>query len=152
MLSLRIHHDHKFVTVIQDVQLHDREYLKIVRKWGDRLFSFFNYNSASVKYIPGEFVSAPPWLAKLGYHLTVFDSFDALCWLVSGQIDSSKYTIWIDSSKYTIWKAEARNQVSLPPFLHTSGLRDKQILRYSEYSWPRGTCMFKEVKLTDQVI
>lgn len=93
---------------------------------------------AEVEYKEGKFVHAPRWLARRGYHLLVFDSIERAVEFVGYQSAS-------------IWESEATGEVELPPFLdgHVLGYYKKFVEDYG--TWPKGTKMYKRVKLLRRV-
>lgn len=91
---------------------------------------------AEVTYKIGEFVEAPDWLAKQGYHLCVFDT--------------EKNAKDMNMS-FPIFLAVAEDRVSLPPLLMSDFLEMGEMEPFSDIKWPTGTLMFKRVKLIRRV-
>ena len=107
---------------------------KCVDILGDDISSMKATGKAEVKYRIGEFVEAPEWLAEQGYHLLVFDNiYDARNMLCD------------------IFKAEAEEEMPLPPRLFSNEL-ENGLIEACTLPWPRGTKMYKRVKLLEQII
>lgn len=106
---------------------------------------------SQVQYSTEEFVSAPNWLAKKGYHLAVFDAVVHMQWHLT------PYSIF----DYKIWEAEARGPVrKIPRFCDLNnlaeGIFEEQVKQlygttYFPVQFPIGTVFFKEVKLIKEV-
>lgn len=92
-------------------------------------------NKAMVTYKRGEFVEAPRWLSKEGYHLLVFDNLE------------HAEDFWGEA----IWKAEAEEEILLLPKRHSISLTDAGELIGDTGSWPTGTRMYKRVKLLEKI-
>ncbi len=118
-----------------------RKYYKVVNKErSGALISIYVDGKAKVEYKIGEFVEAPDWLAKEGYHLLVFDNLkDAL-------------TFYEEDVSLQLFECECKDEVELKEYLSTSFLeigclRSLTII----FGWPEGTRMFKRVKLIKRV-
>jgi hypothetical protein len=94
--------------------------------------------AAEVIYKVDKFVSAPEWLAEMGYHLLVFES-------------KKRAEKWHCSRFAEIWEAEAEDEVPLPDKLHLGYLLTYSKTEFSGADWPGGTRMYKRVKLLRRV-
>ena len=99
----------------------------------DEIISMRSRGYAQVVYKIGEFVEAPGWLAAKGYHLLVFDNlYDA------------------EQMQTTIFWAEAEEKVALPIRMISEELKHGHISQ-THLPWPRGTKMYKRVKLIQEI-
>lgn len=109
---------------------------KVVHRYKTNILtSYAAEGQSEVKYEPGEFAKAPEWLAEKGYHLLVFDHLDAA-------LDFSP--------KAEVWRAEAEEEMELPKRLTFASLFGGFIKTYED-NWPKGTHMYKRVKLLEKV-
>ena len=98
----------------------------------------------TVDYHVGKWAIAQKYMAKAGYHLTVFN-----------RLQSAR--IFVETSAprrgviYEIWQCEAKRQVDLPPMVAFNDLDDYCFVPISEPHWPGGTEMFKRVKLVTRI-
>ena len=101
------------------------------------LKSEFAGGMAEVTYIPEEWVRAPEWLAKQGYHLLVFQS-------------EEEARFWASSSQ-DVWECELEGYTdSLPPRMNLQGLNKGNFLYLEttcDEGWPEDTAMARRVKL-----
>lgn len=93
--------------------------------------------SAQVIYKPYQWVEAPGWLARRGYHLCVFNS-------VVEALQSKSFRF--DPINNSAWLVECEGEVALPPFCQLDELGDGHLIN-SILCWPLGTRMFRRVKL-----
>jgi len=106
-------------------------------------------------YKPGEFVSAPEWLAKDGYHLTYFVTEDG----VLNFLLSNKYSF--EYKAIEVWSCVAEGIVAkLPPRLEIDylqcGIKEPDVRTYGfaqrEYvPWPTDTAMAERIKLVTNI-
>lgn len=126
-------------------------YYKVVREYwrnGEKmLISSMASGLAMTVYKPGEFVKAPEWLAKRGYHLLVFDDFDAALNFCGAHED--------------VWECQCKEEVPLPPFCDIRFMRNGRLVKERpifipdeiarvkvlKNGWLAHSRMFKEVKL-----
>ena len=115
---------------------------KVVLNKGGRLVSSLARGKAQVEYRPGKWSKAPRWLQMEGYHLLVFDNKeDALIYL-------------LDTPGGECWEAEGEEEVPLPYSYLLVDLEKgwpKEDWRGKGWEWPRGTKMFKRVRLIRRV-
>lgn len=97
---------------------------------------------AETRYLPQKWVVAPNWLSRIGYGLTVFDSF---CHAkVFACTISQEYEI----RHVQIWLAECRGEIyPLPPALDLGHLERGVAVRGSYPDWIAHTRMFRQVRL-----
>ena len=108
----------------------------------DSLTSYAAAGAAEVVYEPGQWVEAPEYMASAGYHLLVFDTLKQALSFTRGA---------------PVWEAECMEEITeLPRFAFTieysygtAPLQD--LLHDGLHEWPRGTRMFKRVKLLRKV-
>jgi len=98
----------------------------------------------SVNYKVGKFVRAPKEAAKRGYHLTAFKTYqDALNFGPACR------------KNYKIYKADGREPISqLPSMCDIYKLKYNKIFLKDfihTFFWPKGTLMFKKIKLLEEV-
>jgi len=117
---------------------------KVVYKTFDNiLVSAKAVGNLKTKYKIGEYVSAPEWAAKEGYHLLAFND-----------IENAKAFINCSGNKYKIYKADGLEQVPLPSMCYIDTLLSCKIFDPIEHPlimWPKGTVMFKKIKLLEEV-
>lgn len=105
-----------------------------------------NRGGWGITYLPGKWVSATLFMMSRNYHLTVFPTYEiAFDYSGFGQFHTSIGTIW---------RCEVKGKVDpLPQFLDPYHVSYGKLCRYHCLSttWPRGTEMYKQVKLTEQV-
>ena len=97
---------------------------------------------ARVYYSVGCFAKAPKWLADQGYHLTVFDSLKNAATFVSSSSGAS-----------SIFRCECLGKVPLPDAQYVRGVSSGALddSDHSTHDWPKGTGMFRRVKIIDRV-
>ena len=115
------------------------------RKNGERYFSFWAGDGAKVEYKIGEYVGTPDWLKKQGYYLTVFENIKTL------KQYAKKRNLEPELFRYFICDCEEK--VNLPRIAGYVDYIKHGILVLSKYhaEWPRGTRMFKKVKLIKEI-
>lgn len=93
-----------------------------------------------VTYGTGKFAKAPEWLREWGYHLTAFDTLEhaRAC---------MKYSY---SKHFEMWEAEGKDRVKRLEMFRPEFLSDG-VLYSVNGIWPKGTMMFKEIKLIRRV-
>ena len=112
---------------------------KLVKKEGEGYISAYADGKAKVEFIPGQWISAPKWLRKRGYHITVF-----------GSLEDAK-ALMMNSADHEIWEVEVEGEIcDLPP------RQDLWVIREGELGdkfgeWPKGTRMVRRVKLVRRV-
>lgn len=116
----------------------DIVYKVIFRDLGGKPISIVAEGDAEVTYKVGEFVSAPEWLAVMGYHLIVFKT-------------KQHAEKWSLSRSNEIWQVEAEDEINLPPMLSVGMLGWNNMIQKSDGDWPKGTRMYKRVKLLKRV-
>jgi len=94
--------------------------------------------AARVLYTKGEWVTAPEWLARKGYHLTFFE------WLEDAEHFCS-------CGSKAIWQCEVEDILDKLPQMCRFSVDDGKIEPQSIYRWPRGTKMAKRIKLTRRI-
>lgn len=129
-------------------------YCKIVRVENDEktLVSAVAPEKAKQIYEPNVWTKGPKWLAKRGYHLTVFLDLD----YAETFIQDTMFPVhW----KMEVWECEIRDVIkpmNIPRrYCYKEDIRhwisfDKETVATVWY-WPAGTCMAKEVKLTRRI-
>lgn len=110
---------------------------KLLYKFRGELHSWGAGGTARVIYEPGKWIEAPAHLAKMGYHIVVFDDLE--------DTDTFPY----DWRPGPIWEVDAEDEVPLPPRASLVRLNDGVIVQSGE--WPPGTRMFKRVRLIKEV-
>ena len=119
-----------------------REYFKIVKREDGVWVSAFTKGKGKVVYREGEWVQAPTWLRKLGYHLLCFQTFE-------------QAKIFLEKNKkkgLAIWKVEGEEEVSLPRSLSPYELfRGKVLENLHLFGFPPGSVNLKRVKLLIRV-
>jgi len=120
-------------------------YYKVVTKAVDgSLGSAWVGDKALVKYIPGTWVSAPPWLVRKGYHLFVFDDASCAATFACIKPGVEKYD--------TVWSCEVQGVYSrLPQYLDNGSLWSGDINRLGGCCFPPGTVMVQKVKLLEEL-
>lgn len=92
---------------------------------------------AEVIYKPGEWTTAPEWLAEQGYHLLVF----------SNRVDAvNTFQYALDAGAFSLWEVEVEEEVTpLPPINLLSEIRAGAVhkipVTHSDAVWPYGTRM-----------
>jgi len=117
--------------------------VKIVRRDEEgKLNSLFTEGRALVQYQQGVAVKAPRWLARRGYHLTVFASLE----------DAVNFRpIFDESLGIELWWAEAEDVTEVKlPFLNMNSLKYGKITPM-DCEWPWGTLLAESVKLVRKV-
>jgi len=115
-------------------------------KQGDELISYVARNEAQVTYKPNEWIKAPRWLAKIGYHLTFFKDLK----FAEKFLEENSNGKTEENSE--VWRCEARDILKvLPPLCFPEDVNWKELVRW-EVPWPEGTFMAKEIKLIKKVI
>lgn len=97
---------------------------------------------AQVWYEPGEWVTAQDWLARHGYHLTVFSSLE------TARIFKHNLRF---PDKYEIWEVEVDGIVPLPPPLEILGLSHHEFRESRPDHWWEDTVMARRVKLSRRI-
>jgi len=120
---------------------------KVIMKQGNELISYIARDEAQVTYKPNEWVKAPRWLAKMGYHLTFFKNLRFAKKFLKENLINEKV-----KKNSEIWRCEVEDVLEiLPPFrINVSGGWGES-LKYN-IPWPKGTFMAKEIKLIKKVI
>ena len=94
------------------------------------------FGEAEVVYKIGEWTVAPQWLADKGYHLLVFDSLENA----------------MASFADNIFECEVEGRIIfLPERLNLLNLSHGDTSRTTEDTWPKGTRMYKRVKILKRV-
>lgn len=99
---------------------------------------------AETRYLPQKWVVAPNWLSRIGYGLTVFDSFShakAFARTVSGEYEIKHVQIWLAECKDEIYP--------LPPALDLGYLARGIAVKSSYTDWIAHTRMFRRVRLVE---
>jgi hypothetical protein len=117
----------------------DKVYKVVGRLYTGDLVSCTVYGAAEVCYKVGEFVQAPGWLAKHGYHLVVFDTFN----------NAKKFIGEWDNLE--IWEADAEERVELVPQMALNVISGMIYGNTFLNIWPDGTRMYKRVKLLRRI-
>ncbi|MAH48645.1 hypothetical protein CMI37_22660 [Candidatus Pacearchaeota archaeon] len=123
---------------------------KVVRESaGGRLTSFLTDGEASVQYLIGEWVHAPEWLQREGYHLMVLEN--PRCVREFGRI---LYGVEVWPCNVQIWECDVVGMLSTLPtemlyseWLAAGMYRPSAVLRDQ---WPYGTLMVERVRLTER--
>lgn len=110
------------------------------------LKSYSPIDHGEVTYLPGEWVSAPPGLAGIGYHLVVLETMDhARSFMGHNELPS-----YVE-----LWECEVRDIVSDPPPCWGARWDYTEnrffITTAAVYPWFPGTVMVKGVKITKNV-
>jgi len=100
---------------------------------------------ARVEYQPGEYVKAPEWLSKEGYDLLVFDNLEKALKFIDDRVVSNYH-------QTEVWKCEIKKGKSkLPPVMAIDYLAWGKLSDSPFSTWPDGTVMAREVKITEPV-
>lgn len=118
-----------------------QEVLKVVRRLPSGiLVSAFAEGKASVRYIPGQYVFAPDWLAEQGYGLT--------CYLRTDLSEALEFTRG-DSTE--LWVAHAVGLSRPTAAMCDMGALAEGYLKEEKRPWPPGTVMAKGIRLLRQI-
>jgi hypothetical protein len=113
-----------------------KKYYKVVK---EGLKSLVVDGKAKVQYKIGEWVSAPEWAQKEGYHLLVFDSLEIA-------------KLWKGNIQVFIFEVEIKNKIKKMPlscsYCHVCC---GELIPSGVVIWPPGTVMAKKVKLVRRV-
>jgi len=117
-----------------------KKYYKVVAKALDgSLTSAFSSGKAGVCYKKGEWVGAPPWLARKGYHLFIYDKLRGAECLATNTV-------------HYIYECEVRGVYrKLPQGLESTSLSRGEFEVSAFEQFPLGTVMVREVKLLREV-
>jgi len=117
---------------------------KIICKREKCLTSSTVTGQAAIEYKVNKYIKAPKWLAKKGYHPTLFkQKKDAL--------DFFKQFNAL-SLPAQLWQVKARKIIkSLPPMLNYCFIGNRKCI-YCNRSWPVGTIMAEKVMLIKQIL
>ena len=99
------------------------------------LLSSWARGAACKVYRAGRWNYAPRWLASRGYHLTCFESLEAI----------NSACMAIRCAQGSIWLCEASPFRKYPPMLHNSFLFSHRMI-ISNNCWPMGTKMVTRLK------
>ena len=114
-------------------------FYKVVKREGKKYTSAYADGKAKVKYIPGKWISAPRWLRRRGYHLTVFGSLKDAVFFKMNSVD------------HEIWEAEVEGRIyDLPPCRSLDAIREGKLGERTT-QWLLGTEMVRKIKLVKKV-
>lgn len=110
--------------------------------------SIISEGLSTTEYFVDKPSTAPKWLAAMGYHLCVFDTFEHAEAFAVVCTPQGYY-----SGLYQVWEVEGIEVVEpLPPRLGIMGLvHGRTLPSQSEHGWPTGTMMMSELKLVRKV-
>lgn len=108
---------------------------KAFKRHEGRLASIVAKKKAMVLYTPKIWTMASSWLAREGYHPTVFKDFSDACSCAQDNHAMNFVEVWL---------CEGREEMPLPGMAFLSQLAGGEIEVY-DTSWPLRTLMFKEV-------
>lgn len=98
------------------------------------------FKNAEVVYQIGEWVNAPLWLRKRGYHLLAFDD----------EIRAKEFRFY--NTGLVVFRAEYENKIiELPPLCFVHVVSQEKCLLEKDFPWPRGTIMVEKIKLLEEV-
>lgn len=124
-----------------------RKYYKVVSKESNgSLRSVFTVGKARVEYKIGEWVQAPRWLARKGYHLFVYDSPHVALYNAIGFYESGAFMFGV------VYMCDVQHVYSqLPNFLNDESLWNGKVEPLPYEGFPGGTVMVQRVKLLEEV-
>ena len=99
------------------------------------------FGCASIIYEIGEYVKAPGFLSKRGYHPLAFTNKKAA--------KAFQKTAMMDKSK--LWQADGEDRVKPLPKMLQWGLLGAGYFDDAWVDWPKGTAMFEKIKLLKEV-
>jgi len=119
---------------------------KVVSEKNGVLYSVSIISWPKVIYKLKKYVKAYKEVAKKGYHLIAFDTLENATNFVN-YLSPGGISIY----SYKIFKARGRNRIrNLPKRCNSLYLLEKKLVTI-ETPWPKGTVMFKKIKLLEEI-
>ena len=117
-----------------------KTYYKLTAELEGQQYSFYMHGTgAGVEYKVSEWVEAPKWLAKEGYHLFVFNNLKN----VKNFIEKKGF-----NKSTRLWLCEIEGKFDkLPHYISGWNLMSGSINPSIAFNFPKGTVMARKVKL-----